>query len=75
MLAALATANGGEHAARQMGTNRYTYDSAGNQNTRTVGGVVQTLVYDYDQHLTVDYSSATHTRSSYDAGGQRGVAK
>ncbi len=67
----LGASNGGEHAARQMGTNRYLYDSAGNQVSRTIGGVTQTLVYDYDQRLTVDYSSATHTRSSYDTGGQR----
>ncbi|WP_030948337.1 hypothetical protein [Streptomyces sp. NRRL S-646] len=57
-------------------TDSYTYDNAGNTETRTIGGDKQTLVWDDEGHLAKltepDGSGGTKTTSYvYDADGNR----
>ncbi|RME50333.1 MAG: carbohydrate-binding protein, partial [Caldilineae bacterium] len=60
------------HAVTGAFGNSYGYDGNGNQTTSTIGGVVYTLVYDYENRLTaVKQGSVTIAQFWYDADGNR----
>jgi YD repeat-containing protein len=58
------------HAVTAMGTDSYTYDTNGNQVTRTVGGLSYTLTYDAENRLT-GVSGAASATFVYDGDGNR----
>ncbi|MBI3958218.1 MAG: hypothetical protein HY328_05365, partial [Chloroflexi bacterium] len=64
--------SGKPHAVTAAFGNSYAYDGNGNQTTRTIGGTVYTLVYDYENRLTEVKQGTTVLASFvYDADGNR----
>ncbi|MCB0230002.1 MAG: hypothetical protein KDH90_12895, partial [Anaerolineae bacterium] len=61
-----------KHAVTSAYGNSYGYDGNGNQTSRTIGGVVYTFVFDYENRLTeVKQGTTTLATFLYDADGNR----
>ena len=59
------------HAVTAAYGNSYAYDGNGNQTSRTIGGVVYTFTYDYENRLTGISGGSVSASFVYDADGNR----
>src|SRR5262249_52624536 len=59
------------HLPTQIGALALSYDASGNPTTRTIGGVVQELVWDDANHLVQVQGAGANQRNLYDASGLR----
>jgi RHS repeat-associated protein len=59
------------HAPTQVGANSYTWNTNGNQATRTIGGQTQTLTWDAEHRLASLDGPAGNNTFTYDAEGNR----